>query len=254
MRFDRLSFAPIAGCQDDAGSCAGTDEAWSVAIRISSSAACGCSSPVRTPPGRPPRFRLASPRISSFARTRAASIHRSRPSRMRREMRRPLPQDGRHHLHRVRARQHRFDPVVWRGHAAGDHERRPTRPWRIASHRSRSSSSALVESCDVRRRFHRRGVDVRLVEAVEQHEPSAPASSRRRATLAKRRENGETFTAMGIFRYASTRRSRATADARPPRSRRGSRRRLVHVQLDGAGAGLLDQAREGEPRFGRGAR
>ena len=118
----------------------------------------------------------------------------------------PSPQDGRHHLHRVGARQQRLDPVVRCGDAAGDHQRRPD-----ATVKNRQPPQPQQE-VGARRQLHMWNglhggrVDVGLVEAVEQDDAVGAGGVELPGDVAERREEWGNFHGDGDFqRTASTR-------------------------------------------------
>ena len=119
-----------------------------------------------------------------------------------------------------------------------------TRPESIASHRRRRSSSSRVESRRRGRHVQRLGIDVGLVEAVEEDEPVHAASRRARpANEPSDEKNGDSLTATGIL----TRALDGPHDLEEP-SLEGDTRlavvraEVVEVQLDRVGAGLGDAA------------
>ena len=126
-----------------------------------------------------------------------------------------------------------------------------TRPERIASQRSRSSSSEESDRRSARHDVQRLDVDVRLVEAVEQHQAVGAGAVERRGQVRQRRVERR--------QLHRDRDARSTRSA--PRRCRAARRStdaaaldrvggdVVDVQLQRVGAGLLDQPGVVEPAF-----
>ena len=86
------------------------------------------------------------------------------------DVRRTMPEQPRHHLHDVRPRQHGLDAVVRLDDATADGDRRPDTA--VQDSRPAQAKPEISAGGELRLRVHchRSNVDVRLIEAVEQHE------------------------------------------------------------------------------------
>ena len=84
------------------------------------------------------------------------------------EVRRSIPKNGRDNLDRVRTGEHRFDSVVGVRDAAGDDQRRSHSPVENRRPAQPEEQFSARRQLHTRNRLHRFGVDVGLIEAVEE--------------------------------------------------------------------------------------
>ena len=157
----------------------------------------------------------------------------------------------RDHLHRARARHHRLDGVEPGVHAARDRQRNPHHRRDDGEKAQAQQQLGGVGEVQRRRGLQVHGVDVRLVEAVEEHQP---VGARPLQLEGEVRQRGEERRQLHRHRNVQPALHRAHQVERAPLDREaalgGVDGKVIDVELQRVGAGHLHLPRVVEPARG----